>query len=195
LREIANHTGGRWQLIGVDVSQKRCDATLSLVPGATVICADVTATGIAQSSIDVVECSQVIEHLSDRRRLIEEIKRILVNGGIAHLSSVAKRPWAFFIRRKGGRFVLDHTHVIEYDSLEQFVAEVQGEGLTILDRRSYPLSYRVGDLTLRVLERSRIINETTARSAYRRSRMMRIFARLRLRIPGYSVVEVVVQRQ
>src|ERR1700736_2916228 len=114
--EVAHLTKGRWRLIGVDVSQTRCQNTSELVPLATVICGDVCQTSIASGSIDVVTCNQVIEHLSPRAPLVVEMLRILKPGGLIYVSSVAKRPWAVYVYRRGRRFVIDPTHLHEYDS-------------------------------------------------------------------------------
>lgn len=44
---------------------------------------DVMNSGLASATVDVVLSSEVIEHLHDPRRLLDEIRRILIPGGVA----------------------------------------------------------------------------------------------------------------
>jgi SAM-dependent methyltransferase len=183
-----------WTLLGVDISEQRCQNAAKIAPSATFVCADVCQTGIPPASVEIVMCSQVIEHLLDRRALMQEIRRILKPGGIAYIGSVAKRPWAVYVYRRDGKFVLDPTHVHEYASLEEFVGEVETEGLEVLLAERRPVSFAVSDLFLRLLHRAGVLNDTLARSIHQRSAVMRTARRLKLTIPGYSVVEAVVDK-
>jgi ubiquinone/menaquinone biosynthesis C-methylase UbiE len=181
-----------WTLLGVDISQLRGENAAKIAPSATFVCADVCETGIPPASVDIVTCSQVIEHLLDRRALMEEIRRILKPGGLAYIGSVAKRPWAVYVYRRDGKFVLDPTHVHEYSSLEDFVGEVGMEGFAVLSTDRRAISYAVSDLFLRLFQRAGVLSDTVARSVYQRSAVMRTARRLELPIPGYAWVDAVV---
>jgi 2-polyprenyl-3-methyl-5-hydroxy-6-metoxy-1,4-benzoquinol methylase len=185
----------RWRLIGVDISAARCTATARLVPRAAVVCADVAKTCLPNQSVDVVICSQVIEHLPDRKALIREIERILKPQGMTFLASVSKKPWAIYFYRNRGRFVVDPTHLIEYSSLDHFIRDVETEQLVVTARASRQLTYPISDLLLRGLERLRLLSGNAAREAYVRSRLLRLIAKLSLPVPGYRVVEAVLVRR
>ncbi len=180
-----------WTLLGVDISERRCQNAARIAPSATFVCADVCQTMIPPSSVDIVTCDQVIEHLHDRRALMQEIRRILKPAGIAYVASVAKRPRAVYVYRRRGKFVLDPTHVHEYASLEEFVGEVEIEGFEVMSTHRKAVSFAVSDLLLRLFQRAGVLNDTVARSIYQRSNLMRIARRLKLPIPGYQVVEAV----
>lgn len=78
------------------------------------------AEAIPSNSVEVVISTMVMEHVPDERAYLKEIERILAPGGNAYVSTVFKRPWAWYFRRRDGECVLDTSHLREYQNLEAF---------------------------------------------------------------------------
>jgi 2-polyprenyl-3-methyl-5-hydroxy-6-metoxy-1,4-benzoquinol methylase len=77
-----------------------------------------TVVASADASLDFVCSTIVLEHVPDERAYLAEIKRILRPGGRAHVTTVFKKPWAWYFRKRDGESVLDTSHLREYTSTE-----------------------------------------------------------------------------
>lgn len=67
-------------VVGIDIS---CQRLKKAKPAIEVIQADAHHLPLEANSVDCVLCSEVLEHLADPNKCIEEVKRVLKNGGIA----------------------------------------------------------------------------------------------------------------
>lgn len=116
LRELYPNT----DLIALDVSLIRC-ARCRQATDATIVCGNGMDLPFGTQCFDLVVSAQVIEHVPDDRTFIREIKRVLKPGGLALLSSVIKMRFGwYFYRNRKGDWVLDPTHVREYNSVQEF---------------------------------------------------------------------------
>ena len=80
------------------------------------------ALPFAENTFDMVVSTQVIEHVPDDHNFIKEINRVLKPCGITIVSSVAKLRFGFyFYRSRYGEWVLDPTHLREYDSVQELI--------------------------------------------------------------------------
>ena len=139
---------------------------------------------IADGSLDAVISTMVMEHVPDEAAYLAEIRRVLRPGGRAYVTTVFKKTWAWYFRKRDGESVLDPSHLREYTDLGAFRGLVERSGLRIvaLERRRLwfplldPLLFRVGG---RLRGRGRLL------------RALRAF---RVPIPGYASLEVVVER-
>jgi ubiquinone/menaquinone biosynthesis C-methylase UbiE len=139
---------------------------------------------IADGSLDAVVSTMVMEHVPDERAYLAEIRRILRSGGRAYVTTVFKKRWAWYFRKRAGESVLDTSHLREYTDLPAFRALVEAEGLRIvaLERRLLwfplldPLLFRIGG-GLRTRPRTR-----------------RVLRAVRVPIPGYYSLELAVER-
>lgn len=107
-------------VVPIDLSHIRC---LKCRENAqtTPIKADILEIPLKDASVDFVVCTMVIEHVPKDSLLVEEISRILKNGGMAVVTSVVKSKYAWYFRKNKDRTpVLDPTHVREYGSVEEF---------------------------------------------------------------------------
>jgi len=109
------------KVVGVDISQRRVSGLAKKFPKDNFYVKDVCDTKLKQK-FDFVHSSQVIEHVSSDKKMVEEMSRLLKKDGVLFCSSVMKKPWAIYQYRNNGKFVLDPTHEKEYQNLREFVS-------------------------------------------------------------------------
>jgi hypothetical protein len=120
----------------------------------------------------------------DERAYLAEIRRVLRPGGRAYVTTVFKRTWAWYFRKRDGESVLDTSHLREYTDLGAFRALVEGSSLRIVALERNRLWFPLLDPVLfRVGGRLR-----------RRRRLLRALRAVKVPIPGYASLEVVVER-
>ena len=151
----------------------------------TVASADAVPT-VEDASLDAVVSTMVMEHVPDERAYLAEIRRMLRPGGRAYLTTVFKKPWAWYFRKRDGESVLDTSHLREYTDLEAFHALVRQAGFreVALGRRMLwfplldPLLFRIGG---------------TVPGLAGRHGLLRILRAAKVPIPGYYALELVVE--
>jgi len=106
-------------------------------------------------------------------------------GGRAYVTTVFKKPWAWYFRKRHGESVLDTSHLREYTDLDQVRGLVGSAGLRILALERNRMWFPILDpLLFRVGHRLRS----------RRPRLLRVLRAAKVPIPGYYVLELVVER-
>lgn len=144
---------------------------------------------IPDGSLDAVCSTMVMEHVPDERAYVHELERILRPGGRAYLTTVYKKPWAWYFRARNGESVLDTSHLREYTDLRDFTGLLTLEGrlrLLALDRRQLwfplldPLLFRIGGRLPALTGRRRLLRALRAP---------------RVPIPGYYSLEAVLERR
>jgi 2-polyprenyl-3-methyl-5-hydroxy-6-metoxy-1,4-benzoquinol methylase len=109
------------KITGVDISPRRVLDLKKKIVGQKFLCRDISSPKLGKNKFDLVICTQVIEHVENDRKLVNEIFKILKPKGYLYISSVIKRPFAVYKYRRKGKFVLDPTHEREYGSVEEFL--------------------------------------------------------------------------
>jgi ubiquinone/menaquinone biosynthesis C-methylase UbiE len=139
---------------------------------------------IPDGSLDAVVSTMVMEHVPDERAYLAEIRRFLRPGGRAYVTTVFKKPWAwYFRRREDGEHVLDTSHLREYTDLPAFRELVESSGLRILALERNRLWFPLLDPVLfRVGGRLRT-----------RPRARRVLRAVKVPIPGYFGLELIVE--
>ena len=153
----------------------------------TVVASADSVPEIPESSLDAVISTMVMEHVPDERAYLAEIVRQLRPGGRAYVTTVFKKPWAWYFRKRDGESVLDPSHLREYTDLAAFRALVSGSGLQIvaLERRLLwvplldPLLFRIGGRLPGLASRQTLLRALRA---------------VKVPIPGYYALEVVLER-
>jgi SAM-dependent methyltransferase len=153
----------------------------------TVVASADSVPAIADASLDAVVSTMVLEHVPDERAYLGEILRQLRRGGRAYLTTVFKKPWAWYFRKREGESVLDPSHLREYTDLAAFRALVTGSGLEIvaLERRLLwfplldPLLFRIGGRVPGLASRQTLLRALRA---------------VKVPILGYYALELVLER-
>jgi ubiquinone/menaquinone biosynthesis C-methylase UbiE len=150
----------------------------------TIVASADSVPDIPDDSLDAVISTMVMEHVPDDDAYLGEIRRMLRPGGRAFVTTVFKTTWAWYFRKRNGESVLDTSHLREYTDLPAFEALVERSGLRIValerNRLWFPL---LDPLLFRVGGRLR-----------GRRRLLRALRAVKVPIPGYSSLEVVLER-
>ena len=175
----------------VDLSRERVARAEGISPRIRGVVADAThVDGLADGCVDGVIASQVIEHLGDDRALAPEIARLLKHGGWWYVGTVLRERRAWWVYRVDGRWQLDPTHVREYASEGDLLSALEHPLLPIHRVKTTPLTYPVLDLALRGAAVARVLPRDALSGAYARRPSLAHARRLRLRVPGYRLLEV-----
>ena len=171
---------------GVDLDANRLKRINARFPWIQVIAESAESVPeIPDNSIDFVISTMVMEHVFDEGKYLSEIHRILHTDGKAFITTVFKRKWAWFYRRRNGEHVLDTSHIREYTDLNAFKKIITDNDLEILEIRLIPLKISILKPVFRVWKR--------------KERSMNLGLRLllwpKLTIPGYYELELVVSRR
>jgi len=105
---------------GIDISPRRINELKKRLPNLKLYLGDVCNTRI-NKKFDLIYSSQVIEHVSSDKKMVNEMSRLIKKGGILFCSSVIKKPWAIYKYRNNGKFTLDPTHEKEYRNPNEFL--------------------------------------------------------------------------
>jgi SAM-dependent methyltransferase len=179
----------------IDLAAERVSRARDLSPLFVGIVADATnVAALADSSVDGVVVSQVIEHLPNDRLLAPEIARLLKPNGWWYVGSVMRGRHSWWFYRIDGERRLDPTHVREYRSPQELIAALSHPGLIIDDVATTPLRFPISDLLLRALALTQIVSFDRITTVYCDLPRLRRLRRLRLRVPGYSTLEVAGRR-
>ena len=181
------------EIWGVDISSDRINRLRALLPLSRCITDNIlNVRELPDFSFDFVICSQVIEHVNDRK-LLREIRRLLKMGGIAYVSSVIKKPYGVYFYFRNGGFRLDPTHVREYSSLEEFSRLISNQGFKTIAKSSAPIIFPIVDLVLRLfIEIGLAVPNAKFFLCHNNLRRLR---KLCVQILGYREVEVLVRRK
>jgi ubiquinone/menaquinone biosynthesis C-methylase UbiE len=139
---------------------------------------------IADGSLDAVISTMVMEHVPDEAAYLTEIRRMLRDHGRAYVTTVFKKRWAWYFRKRDGESVLDTSHLREHTDVASVRALVSASGLRVvaLERRLLwfplldPVLFRIGG-PLRSRPRAR-----------------RVLRAAKVPIPGYYSLELALER-
>jgi 2-polyprenyl-3-methyl-5-hydroxy-6-metoxy-1,4-benzoquinol methylase len=174
------------EVAAVDLSPERAARAGLIAPSITGVIGDAAAVPLPDASCETLLCSQVIEHLADDSALAPEIARLLRRGGSWYVSSICRDRTAWWIYRRDGRWWLDPTHVREYPTPAAFLAVLEHAEhepvMSLTSRLRFPIADLAvrGLAAIRLLRFEQISEVLTDRPAIRR---------LRVRVPGYWLVE------
>ncbi len=150
----------------------------------TVVASADAVPAIADEALDAVVSTMVMEHVPDERRYLAEIRRVLRPGGRAYVTTVFKEPWAWYFRKRDGESVLDTSHLREYTDLAVVRDLVVSSGLTIVALECTRLWFPLLDPLLFRL----------GGGLARHPRMLRALRAIKVPIPGYYSLDLVVER-
>jgi len=87
---------------------------------------------IREQSLDFAISTMVLEHVPDEVKFLSEIRRVLKPGALAYITTVYKKKWAWYFRKRNGGSVLDVSHLREYTDLAAFKTLMESAGLDIV---------------------------------------------------------------
>jgi 2-polyprenyl-3-methyl-5-hydroxy-6-metoxy-1,4-benzoquinol methylase len=180
---------GDVSICGVDLSQTNIERLHARLPNIQVAVdnAEELKT-VPDGSVELLISTQVLEHVDDVR-MLHSVRRVLVPGGTAYISTVFKRQWGRFIwRTEKGEWALDPTHLREYTDDTQLTRLLGPAGLTLIESQKVPVRFPVLDFVLRRLP----LNSDQLERIFA-SRLGRGARRLRVRIPGYFTWSLVLR--
>lgn len=179
------------EAVAVDLSAERVALAETVSPVVRGLVADATAVPLADGTADAVVLSQLIEHVPDERKLVDEAARLLRPGGWLYASSVIRGRRAWWIYRAQGRWQVDPTHVREYPSEDAFAAALEHPDLVREELRSEPLRFPALDLAARAAALVRLTRFERLPTLYRDHPRLTAARRVRVPVPGYRWVEAV----
>jgi ubiquinone/menaquinone biosynthesis C-methylase UbiE len=165
------------KVLAVDIAPERVARARRIDPAIEAFVGDASKLhAIPDASISLAMSNQVIEHVPDEEGLIREIARVLTPGGCVYLSTVFKKPWAWYFYRCRGRWVLDPTHLREYES-ETYLRELCGRsGLRVKKSQKTLFWFPLTDYFFRRLR---------VRSRLPKNKFIRLLRKIKMPIPGY----------
>ena len=183
--ERGGHVTPARPVYAVDLEEDRLARVSARFPWIRAIVASADAVPeIADDSLDFVCSTMVLEHVPDERAYLAEIRRILRPGGRAYVTTVFKRKWAWYFRKRDGESVLDTSHLREYTDIGAFRTLLEESQLRVL-----------------ALERNRLwfplLDPVLFRLGHRlrgRRRLLRLLRAVQVPIPGYYSLEVILER-
>ena len=172
---------------GIDFSMSAIRGAARLVPAAGFACGDLLSLPVRDRAAYLVLSTMVIEHLDDRA-FLKEAWRILKPGGCLVVTSVMKRPWAwYYLKNNSGERVLEATHLREYGSIEEFTALLGQSGFRVARCEASPIRFPVLDPVMRALFRRGGVSSLKGFTSSRAGNLLRKAARVP--VPGYYSIE------
>lgn len=172
----------------VDLEATRLARVTARFPWIEAVVASVDSVpAIGDATLDFVVSTMVLEHVPDEGSYLAEIARVLRPGGRAYVTTVFKKPWAWYFRKRDGESVLDASHLREYTDVRDVRRLLDDAGLRelALERRLLwfplldPLLFRLGH---------RIPGLASRRT------LLRVLRGVRVPVVGYYSLEVVLER-
>ena len=177
-------------VIGLDLSGIRLNRA-KYCANIQALLGDAQKLPFKEDSFDFVICSQLIEHVPDDERVLDELSRVCAKNGVVYISTILKKTYGIYIYRVEGKFRLDPTHIREYKNSSEIEHLIKGAGLTIKKIRVVPIAYPSLDLVFRLMVKLRMIDPDTARAIYAKDRRFAYLNKVRIPIIGYYHIESV----
>ena len=122
--------------IGVNQDQEMCEYAVNQIKEMAVVVGDISKLKFPTARFDMAICNQAIEHTLDDNATVKNIYDSLKSGGSLYISSIIRKPLAWYIYRYNGEVRLSPMHVKEYKNLEEFTSLLTNNGFKILEARA-----------------------------------------------------------
>ena len=139
------------EVFAVDISKERIDKVKIIDKRFKCFAANGSnlSTLIKDSTMDLVITTQVIEHVNRPEEFIKEISRILKIGGCLYLTTVYKKWYGWYFYRNAGKWVLDPTHLREYQSEGELLDMLQKNKLKVQNNNKLLFYFPLTDFILK----------------------------------------------
>lgn len=146
-----------------------------------------TIKTVKNNSIDFIISTMVIEHVDDKKMLIA-IDRILKKKGVVYITTVFKKPYGWYYNRRDGKWVMDVTHLREYEKDEELIKLINKKRYSILESKKTLLWFPVADFFTR---RLMIKN----RKFFEENPLFNLIHKVKIPIIGYYAWEIVLEKK
>jgi 2-polyprenyl-3-methyl-5-hydroxy-6-metoxy-1,4-benzoquinol methylase len=169
---------------GVDYSKSRVKLVKKINSKFTVAVDNAeTLETIKNNSIDLFISTQVIEHVDDEK-MINTMYRVIKKNGRVYLSTVFKKWYGWYFYRNETGWVLDPTHLREYQQDKQLTQYFKGKFRTIRSSKSLQWFPVIDFLAKRI---SRLTRD-------RDTWIWKLIRSIRIPILGYYNWEMILQK-
>lgn len=142
------------EIIAVDISKDRIAKTQNIDSKFRCFVADACDLNkiIKKKSLDLVISSQVIEHVENVEQFVRQVEQILKTGGLFYLSTVFKKRYGwYFYRNNNRKWVLDPTHLREFQHEEELVPVFEKLGFKVVQNHKILWKFPITDFFLKRL--------------------------------------------
>lgn len=153
----------------------------------TVVASADSVPAIPDGALDFVCSTMVMEHVPNEHAYLAEIRRMLRPGGRAYVTTVYKKTWAWYFRKRDGESVLDTSHLREYTDVEVVRALLTAADLRLLALERRLLWFPVLDPLL-----FRVVGRRPGLAT--KGSLLRALRTPRVPIPGYYSLEFILER-
>jgi 2-polyprenyl-3-methyl-5-hydroxy-6-metoxy-1,4-benzoquinol methylase len=173
-------------VIAVDLSQNRIKLVNSIDErfSARVDNVEDLAT-IENDSIDMLLSTQVIEHVDDRK-MLDSIYRVISKNGKVYLTTIYKKWYGWYFYRNKDRWVIDPTHLREYESDDELFQWIDPNRFKILSSEKSLLWFPLIDF---FVKRLRVNNRKLFDNLF-----FSMVRQLKVPIFGYYNWEIILQK-
>lgn len=150
--------GPKDNLVAVDIARKNIESIQARVPDIQGIVSSIEKMPI-DYNFDLCVCNSVIEHIKDQDKALKRLRTAISPNGLLYITTVARlRGGWYFYRNAIGQWVLDPTHVREYQGPDEFAYVLKEAGLTVIEHSVKPTSYPLPALCARLLGKNERLN-------------------------------------
>lgn len=174
------------KVIAVDISKERVNNVKIINDKILCIVADACALAIKNNNkFDLIISSQVIEHVPDDNKLIKEANGVLDKNGIFYLSTVFKKWYGWYFYRCNEKWVLDPTHVREYNDENQLLNVLIKYDFEILVNKKTLQWFPITDFIFKRIGMKRDVYN---------NKILKVFRLIKIPILGYYNWELVMKK-
>jgi len=167
----------------IDLSPTRVERVKRLGLGIECFAGDACdISSIENGSIDLLITTQVIEHVQDDARMVQEIGRVLREGGVYYLNTVFKKWYGWYYHRCNGKWAIEPSHLREYTRGSQLLDILEANQLEVLESKKIPAWYSILDF---------ILHRVGATGWVYDNKLLALLRKVKVPIPGYYAWEIV----
>jgi len=171
----------------VDLSETRIDAVKKINPDFKCIVSDVCdIVKLNDKSIDLVVSTQVIEHVEDDEKMIRELSRVVKDHGYIYLTTIFKKWYGWYYYRCRGKWVLDPTHLREYEDDNELFDIFKKYDFTVVINRKTILKHSLINKIIKLFKIKINLDNKVIE-------VLREYTKIP--VPGYYIWEIVIKKK
>jgi 2-polyprenyl-3-methyl-5-hydroxy-6-metoxy-1,4-benzoquinol methylase len=183
------------EILAVDVSNVRLTRIKKVLPNINTLKLDLNKRLKLHKRYNLVINTQVIEHLKDDRKFLEDVALHTSKKGFLYISSVVKDKNAWWIYKKNGKVTCDPTHLREYASKDEFINLIKKYGFSINEVKISDFRPSLLNGILRFIKAIGILSEDSIRTIHSYSFIKYLNKLVSIKAPGYHIIEVLAQKE